>query len=84
MWDVAYFCMFDKSTKYLPVLMYDVLVVGGVCFVLAQYLLKNYYDILKNYTPLLFIFYFITMIWFLYECYKYNPDLSKIKGIVLF
>ena len=84
LWDFAYLCFFDKAIKYLPVLLYDIFVVGGVCLLLTQYLLNNYYDILKNYTLLLFIFYFITMILFLYECYKYNPDLSNIKGISLF
>jgi len=84
LWDIAYFCMFDKSKKYLPVILYDVLVVGGVCLLLTQYLLHNYYNILKNYTFLLFIFYLLTMIMFFYECYKYNPDLSNIKGVVLF
>ena len=84
MWDVSYISMFDKSTKYLPVLLYDGLVVGGGCLLLTQYLLYNYYNILKNYTLLLFIFYFITMILFFYKCYKYNPDLSNIKGIALF
>jgi hypothetical protein len=84
MWDAAYFCMFDKSTKYVWLMLIDVLVVGGGCLLLTQYLLDNYYNILKNYTLLLFIFYLITMIWALYECYKYNPDLSNIKGIVLF
>jgi hypothetical protein len=83
-WDFAFLCMFEKSTKYLTVILYDIFVVGGVCLLLTQYLLNNYYNILKNYTPLLFIFYFITMILFLYECYKYNPDLSNIKGIALF
>ena len=84
LWDAAIFFMFDTSTKFLSVMLYDIFVVGGICLLLTQYLLYNYYNILKNYTLLLFIFYFITMIWFLYECYKYNQDLSNIKGITLF
>jgi len=76
--------MFDKCKKYFPVILYDILVVGGVCLLLTQYLLHNYYDIFKNYISLLFILYLITMILFFYESYKYNPDLSNIKGVVLF
>jgi len=52
--------------------------------VISQYILYNYYDILKKYIPLFFIFYILTMVWFFYEIYKYNPDLSNIKGIVKF
>jgi len=82
-WDVALFSLFDKAVPYTPLLLYDIFVVGGICMLISQSILYNYYDILKKYIPLLFIFYFLTMIWFLYECYKYNPDLS-IKGVVLF
>jgi hypothetical protein len=84
LWDLCLFSLFDKAVKHLPVLLYDIFVVGGVCMVISQYIVYNYYDILKNYIPLLFIFYLITMIWFFYEPYKYNPDLSNIKGVVLF
>jgi len=83
-WETALFSCFDKAVNHLPVLLYDAFIVGGVCMVISQYIVYNYYDILKNYIPLLFIFYLITMIWFFYEFYKYNPDLSNIKGVVLF
>ena len=83
-WDVCLFSLFDKAVKYYPLLLYDVFIVGCLCMVTSQYILYNYYDILKKYIPLLFIFYILTMVWFFYEVYKYNPDLSNIKGVVLF
>lgn len=83
-WDICLFSLFDKAVKYCPLLLYDIFVVGGLCMVISQYILYNYYDILKKYIPLLFIFYILTMLWFFYEVYKYNPDLSNIKGVVLF
>jgi hypothetical protein len=84
MWDICLFSCFDKAVKYLPLLCYDTFVVGGIKMVITQYLLYNYYDILKKYIWLLFIFYILTMLLFFYVCYRYNPDLSNIKGIVLF
>jgi hypothetical protein len=84
LWDVCLFTMFDKGVKYYPLLFYDVFVVGGVCMFISQVILQNYFDILQKYIPLLVILYFSTMIWFFYENYKYNPDLSNVKGIVLF
>ena len=83
-WDLAYYVMFDKAEKFSLVLLYDILVVGGVCLLLTQYIFNNYYNILKNYTFVLVIFYFTTMVLFFYEFYKYNPDLSNIKKYVLF
>jgi hypothetical protein len=84
MWDVCLFFMFDRATKYLPLLLYDSFVVAGVCGIISQYLLYNYYPVLKKYIGFLIVLYSATMVWFLYESYKYNPDLSNIKGIVLF
>jgi hypothetical protein len=84
MWDACLFFMFDRATKYLPLLLYDSFVVVGVCAIISQYLLYNYYPVLKKYIGFLIVLYSATMVWFLYECYKYNPDLSNIKGIVLF
>ena len=84
MWDSCLFSLFDKALKYYPLLLYDTFIVGGLCMVISQYILYNYYDILKKYIPLLVIFYILTMVWFFYEVYKYNPDLSNIKGVVLF
>ena len=69
---------------YYKVLLFDIFIVGGFSIILTKYLLDNFYDILKKYIPLLFIFYLLTMIMFYYESYKYNPDLSNIKGVVLF
>jgi hypothetical protein len=83
-WDLCFFFMFDKGIYHWPVQLFDIFIVGGFSIVLTKYLLDNFYDILKNYTFLLFIFYLLTMIMFFYKCYKYNPDLSNIKGIVLF
>lgn len=83
-WDSCLFSLFDKGTQYYPLLLYDTFVVVGVCMVISQYMLYNYYVILKKYIPLLIVFYILTMVWFFYECYKYNPDLSNIKGFVLF
>ena len=82
--DIFLFSCFDKAVYHYDILLYDIFVVGGFCVLISQYLFTNYYYILKNYIPLLFIIYLITMIWFFYECYKYNPDLSNINGIVLF
>lgn len=83
-WDLCLFSLFDKAVHYYPILLYDAFIVGGLCMVISQYILYNYYDIFKKYIPLLFIFYILTMTWCFYEVYKYNPDLSNIKSIVLF
>ena len=83
-WDINYLVSFNKGVKHLPVLLYDTFVVGGLCMVMSQYILYNYYYILKNYIPLLFILYVLIQLFGLYMAYKYNPDLSNIKGVVLF
>jgi hypothetical protein len=83
-WDACVLFCFDKGTKHLPVLLFDIFIVGGIGMIISQYIFYNYYNILKNYIPLLFILYILSMLLFFYECYKYNPDLSNIKGIVLF
>ena len=48
--------------------------------VTSQYILYNYYDILKKYIPLLFIFYILTMVFSILmtvSCAsKYRPDLK--------
>jgi hypothetical protein len=78
------FSLFDKAVHHLPALLYDTLIVGGGCMALTQYMLYHYYDILKRYRPILLIGYFCTMFYFFYAAYKYNPDLSNLKGVVLF
>jgi hypothetical protein len=57
---------------HLPVLLYDMFIVGGVGLSLAYYITTNYYQVLKNYTPLLIVLYFLSMILFLYKAYLYN------------
>lgn len=84
MWDWCLFFMFDKGVYHWPVQLFDIFVVGGFSIALTQYIFYNYYDILKDYLLLLFIFYLLTMLLFFYENYKYNPDLSNIKRVVLF
>ena len=84
MWDICLFSCFDKATKYWPLLLYDIFIVGGLCMLISQYLYKKYYNILNKYIFILFILYLLTMLWFLYEVYRYNPNLSNIKGYVLF
>jgi len=83
-WDICLFSCFDKATPYFLLLLYDTFIVAGGSMLISQYIIYNYYDILKNYTILLFIIFLLTMFWFFYECYKYNPDLSNINGIALF
>lgn len=83
-WDINYLISFDKGVHHIPVILYDIFITGGLCMVISQYILYNYYDILKKYIPVLFIIYLLTMFLGVYECYKYNPDLSNIKGVVLF
>jgi len=84
MWDIALFSCFDKAVNHLPVLLYDIFIVGAGGMLISQYIIYNYYDILKKNIPLLFILYLLSMIWFFYSWYKYNPDLSNIKRIVFF
>ena len=83
-WDINYLISFDKGVNHISVILYDIFITGGLCMVISQYILYNYYNILKNYVPLLFILYLLTTIFGFYSCYKYNPDLSNIKGVVLF
>jgi hypothetical protein len=83
-WDGAIFICFDKSSKHLPVFLFDILIVGGLCAFITTYLLYNYYDYIKNYTFLLFLLFLFNSYLALYYAYKYNPDLSNIKRIVLF
>jgi hypothetical protein len=81
MWDFAYYIMFDKALKHLPILLYDIFIVGGLCLVLTQFIFNKYYKILEKNIPMLVLLYFVTMFLFLYVCYKYNPDISNINGI---
>ena len=78
LWDGALFFLFDRASKHLLILLYDVFIVGGVGMIAAMYILNNYYSILKSYTVPLLCCYIASMCWYLYECYKYNPDLSKL------
>ena len=48
-WDMAIYVMFYKAEKFLPVLLYDILVVGGVGLLLTQYIFINYYNIIFIY-----------------------------------
>jgi hypothetical protein len=84
LWDGAIFICFDKSSKHLSTLLFDILIVGGLCAFISTYVLYNYYDYIKNYTFLLFLFFLFNSYLALYCAYKYNPDLSNIKGITLF
>ena len=84
LWDCGLFSLFDKAVKHVSALLYDTIIVGGVGMVIAQYIFYNYYNIIKKHIPLLSILYLITMLMCGYTCYKYNPDLSNIKGVVLF
>jgi hypothetical protein len=83
-WDICLFSCFDKAAPYFLLLLYDFIVVAGGSVLISQYLLYNYYDILKNYTLLIFIIFLFSFYLFCYACYKYNPDLSNIKGVALF
>jgi drug/metabolite transporter (DMT)-like permease len=80
-WSFAYFSMFEKSTKHLPVMLYDIFITGILCLILTQLVFNKFYKILEKNIPILILLYFVTMILFFYSCYKYNPDLSNIKGI---
>ncbi len=80
-WDFSYYTMFDKAQKHLPVLLYDTILVGGLCLLLTQFIFNKYYKILEKNIPILVLLYFVTMFLFFYVCYKYNPDLSNISGI---
>lgn len=71
-WDCAIYMCFNKATYHLPVLLYDMFIVGGVGLSLAYYITTKYYQVLKNYTPLLIVLYFLSMILFLYKAYLYN------------
>ena len=79
-WDACLFFMFDKATKYVSLLLYDVFFVGGFCMIATQFLTYNYYDFFKNYIPILFMSYILTMSWFFYGSYKYNQNLKNTKG----
>jgi len=80
-WSFAYFSMFEKSVKHLPVMLYDIFVNGILCLVLTQFIFNKYYKILEKNIPILVLLYFGTMFLFFYACYIYNPDLSNINGI---
>ena len=72
-WDLCLYTSFDKGTHHVPVLLYDVFVVGGVGFAISRYLIYKYYNILKKHIPLLSVLYLLTMGYFFYVNYKYNP-----------
>ena len=80
--DLALFSFFDTATLHYKVLLFDVFIVGGAGMLLSQYIIYNYYNIIK-YTLFLFILYILSMIIFMYTLYKYNPDLSNITGYSL-
>jgi hypothetical protein len=73
-WGSSYIFSFDKAVYYAPLLLYDAFIVGGLSILLSQYIIYNYYNILKKNISLLMIFYLLTNILFFYLCYKYNPN----------
>ena len=75
---MAIYLSFDKAPKYISVLLYDTFVVGGIGMLAAMFIFNNYYSILKSYIVPLCILTIASMAWFQYQCYKYNPDLSKL------
>ena len=81
MTDNVYYVMFENTSKHLPVLFYDIFIVGGLCLVLTQFIFNKFYKILEKNIPILGLLYFVTMFLFLYVSYKYNPDISNITGI---
>ena len=38
-WDTNYLVSFDKGPDHLPVILYDIFVVGGLCMVITQFIL---------------------------------------------
>lgn len=72
LWDGCLIVSFDKALNHLPVLFYDILVVGGVGMLTTMYIFNNFYATLKTYLPLLVLFYFVTMGTFLYKSWEYN------------
>jgi len=80
-WDFSYYTIFEAAYNYIPVLLYDIFISGGLCLVLTQLIFNKYYKILEKNIPMLVLLYFVTMFLFLYVCYKYNPDISNITGI---
>jgi hypothetical protein len=81
MWDFAYYIMFDKALKHLPVILYDIFIVGGLCLILTQFVFNKFYKILEKNIPILVLLFFGTMFLFFYTCYRYNPDVSNITGV---
>jgi len=55
--DFTMYTLFEKSRPYLPLFIYDVLLVGGGCAAATTYLVKNYYKSIEQYNILLFITY---------------------------
>jgi hypothetical protein len=74
MWDFCFINTFDKALNHLPVLSYDILVLGGLGMVTTMYIFNNFYPTLKTYLPLLVLFYFATMGVFLYKSWEYNKN----------
>ena len=68
-------CSFDKVITHLPIIIYDILILGGLSMVMSQYLIYNYYELLEKNIIILIIFFILCVCWFLYYCYLYNPDL---------
>jgi len=46
--DINVFGIFNKSSKYIPVLLFDIFILGGVQFALMTYLIKNHEFLFKN------------------------------------
>jgi hypothetical protein len=83
LWDGGLFLLFDTAVHHIPVLLFDTIVVGGLGVAIGYYIFRKYYKFLENKTYILVILYLLALLLFFYRFYKYNPDLSNIKGIVL-
>lgn len=71
--DVNVYALFDTSSKYIPVLLCDIFVLGGLQFALTTYLMKNYQDLFKN-LYIGIIGFTITSIVLAYRAYSYGKN----------
>jgi len=70
---------FHRANKHIPVVLFDILFVGGVGFSLSFYLIKNYSNILLSNIPYLIIIYLATLVYFFY--YSYTDTQQKLKAL---
>ena len=83
-WELCFFYFFDRAIPYIPLLLYDLIVVSMIGSALGYYIFKNYYKYLEKYKYILTILYLLSVLWLLYTMYKYNTDLSNLTGVVVF